>query len=526
MLLDQISIHSWIQSNQIKTETGELLNFSKHRFLYDIYADRSDLFCCMKCAQVGVTTYEILKSSHECYNEAYDIIYVLPTADDVKKFSGGKTNKMIAQNPILQSWTRDKDSIEQKQFGSNTIYYQGSWTERAALMITAKKLVVDEYDRCKQQIVEQYDSRLQSVANPKKAFFSNPSLPDFGIDKYYKLSDQKKWHIKHSCGKVYVMDEDCVNYDKEIYECPHCHNEITDEERRMGEWKATSKGEWSGYWIPLWIAPWMPAKKICEAKRTKSAEYFANFVAGLPYIGTGNKVTADTIIRNLTPKINTQKGRIVIGADTGLPNWYVIGNSEGLFYADKCSDFDVFRNYLKRWENCIIVFDGQGELYEQRKLQQEYPGRVFLCFYSVDHKTKQIIRWGTGDEYGKVSVDRNRALQMGIDELTDRKIPIQGTESDWHDFITHWLNIYRVWDEDALGMPTFKWERTGADHLTQAFNYWRVGMDKFGQPKGEIFLNETRTFREAPELQPDKTMKAPPLKQIFRFDEPDDNFEL
>jgi len=171
-LLEQVSVHAFIQANQIKTETGDVLDFSKYRFMFDIYSDRSPLICCMKCAQIGFTTYEIIKTAHECRNDGIDIIYVLPTADDVKKFSGGKTNKIIAQNPVLQTWTKDKDSIEQKQFGKNTIYYQGSWTERAALMITAKKLVVDEYDRCKPAIVEQYDSRLQSVADPKKAFTS------------------------------------------------------------------------------------------------------------------------------------------------------------------------------------------------------------------------------------------------------------------------------------------------------------------------------------------------------------------
>lgn len=146
-LLEQLSLHAFIANNAIRTEAGEVLDFKKYRFMYDVYSDRSSLICCMKCAQIGFTTYEILKSAHECKNDGIDILYVLPTADDVKRFSGGKTNKILAQNPSMQEWTKDKDSIEQKQFGKNTIYYQGSWTERAALMITAKKLVVDEYDR-------------------------------------------------------------------------------------------------------------------------------------------------------------------------------------------------------------------------------------------------------------------------------------------------------------------------------------------------------------------------------------------
>lgn len=501
---------AFIQENQIKTETGDILDFKKYRFMYDIYNDRSSLICCTKCAQIGFTTYEILKSAHECRNDKIDLIYVLPTADDVKKFSGGKTNKMITQNPILQSWTKDKDSIEQKQFGDNTIYYQGSWTERAALMITAKKLVVDEYDRCKPEIVEQYDSRLQSIADPKKAFFSNPSAPDFGIDKLYKLSDQKKWHITHVCGETFIMDESCVNYDLEIYQCPKCLGEITDEERRMGEWKATSTGKWSGYWIPLWIAPWMSAKKIAEAKREKSPEYFANFVAGLPYVGGGNKVAAQTIIKNLSKEINEQDGRIIIGVDTGLPIHYVLANKKGYFYYGKCSDpstgkdpYEDLRALLRRYPSSILIADQGGDLIGIRKLQADFPGRVFLVWYRRDTKNTQIIQWGKDAEYGKVVADRNRLIQLFIDEMLDKRVTFNGTEAEWQDYIVHWMNIYRSWEENALGVREFKWERTGPDHWVHATVYARIGMDKYAESMAKIVgpnlmtgINEGRIFND------------------------------
>lgn len=492
-LLDSISLISFILSNDIRTESGEKFDFYKYRFMYDIYCDRSDFLCCMKCAQIGFTTYEILKTAHECRNEGYDIIYVLPTVDDVKRFSGGKTNKILAQNPVIESWTKDKDSVEQKQFGNNTVYYQGSWTERAALMITAKKLVVDEYDRCKQQIVEQYDSRLQSTANPKKAFFSNPSAPDFGIHKFYKLSDQKKWHITHACGATYVMDEGCIDFDAEIYRCPKCHKEITDLERTMGEWKATAKGEWSGYWIPLWIAPWMPAKKICEAKREKSEEFYMNFVAGLPYTGSGNKVTPQTIIGCLTPNINDHEGRVIIGVDTGLPIHFVLANKNGFFHYGKCDNpkpgYDPYQEIEKmmiRFPSSIVVGDQGGDLIGLRKLQAKYPGRVFLTWYRSDRKTQEIIKWGQADKYGEVYADRNRLIQLFIDEMVDRRVTFNGTESEWQDYIVHWMNIYRTWEENALGVREFKWERQGPDHWVHATMYARIGLDKYQETKAEV----------------------------------------
>lgn len=493
MKLEQLSLRAFIALNDIKTETGDTLDFKKYRFMRDLYSDRSDLLVCMKAAQIGFTTFEILKTAHECRFGKYDIIYVLPTADDVKKFSGGKTNKILAQNPTMAAWTKDKDSIEQKQFGQNTIYYQGSWTERAALMITAKKLVVDEYDRCKPDIVEQYDSRLQSVSNPKKAFFSNPSAPDFGVDKFYKLSDQKKWNVTHSCGHEFVMDETCINYDMELYQCPKCHGEVTDEERRMGRWLTSSQGEWSGYWIPLWIAPWMKAKDIAKFKREKTPEYFANFVAGLPFIGSGNKVQASTIIKCLSEKVNEQDGRIIFGVDTGLPIHVVAANKQGYFYYATLSDPTTGRDpygeleaLLKRFPKSIIVADQGGDLIGIRKLQASYPGRVFLVWYQRDRKTQELIKWGDGEEYGKVTADRNRLIQLFIDEMLDRRITFNGTESEWQDYIVHWLNIYRVWEENSLGVNEFKWERTGADHFVHATIYARIGLAKFAESMATV----------------------------------------
>ncbi len=490
---EQLSLIALILKRGIRTETGELIDFKKYRFMYDVYCDRSSLLCCMKCAQIGFTTYEILKTAHECKNEKIDIIYVLPTADDVKRFSGGKTNKILAQNPILQSWTKDKDSIEQKQFGENTVYYQGSWTERSALSITAKKLVVDEYDRCKPAIVEQYDSRLQSTADPKKAYFSNPSAPDFGIDKIYKQSDQKKWHIKHSCGNEYVMDETCIDYTAEKYICPKCAGEITDEERRLGFWKATAQGKWSGYWIPLWIAPWMSAKNIAVMKREKTPEFFANFVAGLPYIGGGNKVSAQTIINCLNKKVNTQEDRIIIGVDTGLPIHYVLANKQGYFYFGKCSDpsaggdpYRELEQLMIRYPSSIMVADQGGDLIGIRRLQAKYPGRVFLVWYRADRKTQEIIQWGKDMEYGKVIADRNRLIQLFIDEMSDRRVTFNGSESEWQEYIVHWMNIYRTWEENSLGVREFKWERQGPDHWVHATVYARIGLEKYAESKAKI----------------------------------------
>ena len=513
MLLSQLSIHSFIQEHGIKTENGQLLDFKTHRFLFDIYADRSPYICAIKAAQIGFTTYEILKSAHEAKNENIDIIYVLPTADDVKQFSGGKTNRIIDNNPILQQWTNDKDSVEQKKFGKATIYYRGSWTERTALMISAQKLIVDELDRCKPQIVEQYDSRLQHVTNPRKAFFSNPTIPDFGIDKYWKQSDQKKWHITHDCGETYVMDEGCIDFKQDKYICPKCKGEITDEQRRMGEWIPTSKGEWSGYWIPLWINPMFSAEKIGNYKRGKTPEYFANFVAGLPYVNANDALTQKALEKCTTAEVNPQNGRVIIGVDTGHNIHYTMMNKQGIFYHGYCPSveenptqgydpYDELEKRLLEYKNSILIADQGGDLIGIRKLQAKYKGRVFLCWFTKETKTQQLIRWGEAEEYGKVLVDRNRVMQLAVDQINETRLMFNGSVEEWQPFFNHALNIYRTKEITDENEPTYGWrwvwKRKGPDHWFLSMVYALIGMDKYAEDLAQIvskdnFMDGVRT---------------------------------
>lgn len=492
MLLDQVSIHSWIANNSIKTENGKTLDFKTHRYLYDIYRDHSPYIACLKAGQIGFSTMAILKTIWLARFQHLNIGYILPTVEMVQKFVGSKVDPMVSQNPTIAEMMKDKDSVYQKKVGDNFIHYLGSQTDTSAIMLSLDMLIGDEYDKCPPNILETFDSRLQHSDLGYKWVFSNPTAPDFGVDKFWKMSDQKKWFIKHKCGQEVLLDESCINYGKEIFECPRCHVEIDDEERRMGEWKPTAvaKTGWSGYWIPLWINPRITAGKIAEHKRTKTAEYFANFVAGTPFIGGGNKVSATTLTQCINKEINRQEDRIIIGVDTGLPIHYVLANKQGYFFYGTCGDptagADPYRELerlMSRFPNSILISDQGGDLIGIRRLQAQYPGRVFLCWYRKDQKSQEIIRWGSADKYGEVYADRNQLIQLFIDEMLQKRVTFNGTEAEWQDYIVHWMNIYRVWETDDTGMVDklkgFKWERTGADHWVHATMYARIGLDKY-----------------------------------------------
>lgn len=492
-MLEDLSIHAFIEKHKIKTESGTPVDFRDHPYLFDPIRDMVSLeqdLVIYKGAQVGFSLTATLAILWIAKNKKIDIIYTLPTNEDMRQFAGGKTNRIIAQNPIFQEWVKEKDTVEQKTVGDNIIYFRGTFSQKAAMMVSSDLNAYDEIDASNQSVIEQYETRLQHSKLKRQWYFSHPSVPGNGVSRHWDRSDQKHWFVVcRACKKKqYISFPESICFEREIYQCKHCKEELTDDDRRKGFWvKKFKNRELSGYWIPLLICPRVSAKEIIDYKNTKSEEYFTNKVLGLPYVGGGNKVPTDIVDRNLTNEVNLQDGKIVIGVDTGVDIRYVIGNRKGLFYIGECNDYEELEGLLNRWPKAIMVIDQGGDIIGPRKLREKYPGRVFLCFFQEDKKSMQIIRWGENDELGRVIADRNRLLQLTIDELSDKRIKIHGTKEDWKPLITHFSHIYRTVEEDAQGVKKYKWHRSDRDDFVLALAYWRVGMDKVGISDAQIF---------------------------------------
>jgi phage terminase large subunit GpA-like protein len=93
----------------------------------------------------------------------------------------------------------------------------------------------------------------------------NPTIVGFGIDYEYAKSDQKKWNIKHRCGKhinpdffqhvvrevdkgVYVLRDREWKRDmnRDIYPiCPHCNKPY--DRHQSGLWIPSVESDISGY---------------------------------------------------------------------------------------------------------------------------------------------------------------------------------------------------------------------------------------------------------------------------------------
>jgi hypothetical protein len=454
----------------------------------DFYDDMSPLQVMLKAPQIGATVAEIIKSFYCAKKKKWDIIYTLPTQADVSDMAGGKINRIIAQNQILGEWVREHDTVEQKSIGDSIIYYRGTYSNKQAMMVSSDLNIHDEVDASDAEVIQQYETRLQAKADGRRWYFSHPHLAGYGVDIPWQQSDKKEWFIicPHCNKEQQLKWPDNINATSRQYVCQMCAGQLPDESRRNGKWKPTSSGIFSGYHVSQLMCPWISAEKILIDWETKDKEYFFNYVLGLPYVGSENKIDPSIVLKNVTDVINDQEDRIIIGVDTGLPIHFVVGNKQGIFYYGACKPasqtydpYDTIESMLRRWPRSVVVSDQGGDLIGIRKLQAKYPGRVYLCYYRRDKSGKQMIKWGEGEEYGIVTVDRNRMIQITVEQMRDiGRLRLNGSTDDFKEYASHWGNIFRTIKETPLGAE-YIWERNGPDHFVHATIYMLTGLDKY-----------------------------------------------
>jgi len=464
----------------------------------------------------------------------------LPTDADVKVMVGGKFNRIIAMNQCMLDDVADKDSVEQKKVGESMIYFRGTWTKKAAMMIPSDRLMHDEKDTSKLDVVADYQARLQHSKFKQTHTFSHPSLPETGVHNDWIASDQKHWHVEcPKCKKWQFLNWDLENPDKmsicmerKVFQCKKCKEPLPDYVRRNGRWIAKFPGRsWSGYWVNLLMAPWVSAQELVDKFNHKDTteEFWYTKILGLPYADAASKLLRTSFFQNLTGALWTPTAdeKIVMGVDTGLRIDYVLGSKKGLFYESDAKDYDDLDALMERYPKMIAVIDSGGDLIGSRAFQERWPGRIWLCALTGDKKGKQLVTWGKGDETGSCSADRNKMIQLVVDEYRYKRIPVHGTEEDWFDFWTDWNNLSKMKIVDPTTNETkgYKWIRSGRDHRALANVFWRIGMSRFAG-MGDVMEEPLELKPNSYMVNPDHSVSFDPEKMFDLMEEEEEEWRI
>lgn len=477
-MLSDVSIISWILDNGFVNEKGEPISFKEHFFLYDIYRDWSPEQVYKKAAQVGMTVTMTLKSFFAARNLGANIIYTLPSDDDVFEFVPTKVNKIIESNPVLGALIQT-DKTELKQIGDRFIHFKGTRSKTAPIMTTADILVHDEKDRSEQPIIEQYQSRISRSKMKYTWALSNPSTSGNGVDVEWARSDKKEFFI--TCGgcknEQFLKWEENVDFKEKVFICKHCGKVLTPRERSFGLWKPTAQGKVSGYHISQLMAPWIRAEELIEAKEKYGTEYFNNFVLGEPYDVSDIKISRNLITDLWTP-LDLPGEQWYLGVDSGLTKHFVLGNESGITEIGKTEDWGDIEFLIVKY-NPLTVIDALPDLTEPRRISSKYP-RVFLNFYNTQEKKKaEMFYFGKNDKTGLIFSDRNRVIDALIDDMARGGFQTNVPGEVLKKYIEHWLTMRRIREENRDGIAVYKWESSsGMDHWVHATVYW--WMARFG----------------------------------------------
>lgn len=479
---------AWIYLNNFVNENQKPMEYDNHAFLIEPMTIETDDLCVRKSAQVGFSVAAIFKSLWLAAYKKLNIGYILPTANVAADFVVPKVDPLINNNPDVKRLVSQKDSVTLKQVGDRFMYFRGAASETAAIAISLDVLILDEYDRMRNMnIVNTYDSRLQASDYAWRWRFSNPSIPAFGVDDLFNKSDQRHWFVKCSrCNHNWYMDWEetqdhnhYVDQFERVFKCGKCRQTLRDEDRRTGEWiQAYPERAPVGYWISQLQVPYVTAGRIIDQFEESSTDFFYNFVLGKAYQQADMQLDRTVVLRNLSAEPAIERN-VAIGVDVGKTKHLTIGNPMGIFKTITCNEWEEVE-YWRNLYDAVMVIDAAPEFTIPARLVKKYPGKVFMAVYTDDKKGLGTIRWGEGDKDGMVYIDRTKAFDHVVQELTSDKFKYHGSAADYDEYIRHWSNIYRIVERTKTGHDVARWVETQGrpDHFPHSHIYFRAALER------------------------------------------------
>lgn len=433
------------------------------------------------------------------------------------------------------------DNVRLRRVGNSFIFFRSGHTAKAGEGIDCDLVVFDEIDRQNPNVQIAFNETLSSSAYGWRRDVSTPSLPGVGVNASFKDSDQQHWFMRcPHCGHWFTMIHDFpkgvidlkkdsrgvpnhnlhLKYDfiqetdTHMYVCVKCGEPISDETRLKGIWRPLYpyKTGVRGYQVSQLYCPWISATQLMKKHKDYNLEQlFENYVIGRPYLGDNVMITKGDILRCVDTSIKSpydfRREAVAMGVDWGNASWGVaampmpdnpektlildiwnVEDSEAEVIDGRKSNPHIQRTgeKMRQWDARCGVFDAGYGKDRNFELMQDFPGRVFSCFYpnlSSATTTKVDDVWNEDD--GKVSVDRTMTLKIMAKRWRDGKFVVPNWVAQnplFNTFIKHLTNLVLIRDieEDEKTKKETITERVGTlpggDHLGHATNYLTIAM--------------------------------------------------
>lgn len=465
---------------------GRPFSFAGHEYLRALYDDTSPHVVLTKAAQIGGTTWAILRSIHACLS-GLTVIYFFPTRTDVLDFSRSRVGPLIATNPFLSRSIRDTDTAGLKRIRDAYLYLRGMQSSVGMKSVPADVVVFDELDEATPDAKALARERLSHSDYRRTVELSNPSLPGYGIDEAYQESDQRHWTMKcDACGDWTALD---VEFPRKLGEevkilrarpdgtyyraCRRCGGEL---DLARGEWVADFPDRpVHGYRISQLISSKIdPGEILREYQRTRHPERFYNLKIGIAWADAQSVLSTSVVLALCGDQTMEEASEqpCTMGVDTGRDLHVVIsrpgGDRRHIVHLAVLQEYSQLDDLMRRFEVRRCVIDALPEIHATRDFAGRFPGRVWLNYFQ-EHQ-KGSYRWDEKDRI--VRENRTEALDASRRVIRDGLMVLPRRTPRLEEFATHMAaDAKRLVEDEETGSQVYRYVKTGTDHFSLAFTY-------------------------------------------------------
>lgn len=483
----------WVTTEKIVLD-GKVFSFKKHEYLVVPYQDDHHFQVEMKATQLGLTSKALLRVVYGCrYGSYRGILYLFPSRTDVTDLSKTRLTPLIEDNPAnIGLWLRETDSANVKKIWNSFLYLRGMKSRVGLKSVPVDFEIFDELDEAPPNAVDMALERMGHSEVGHQLYLSNPTLPDYGIDKLFQTTDQQYWLLKCSGCNEYnnLVDlfPDCFqeHRGKTIRACIKCGKEL---DPAAGEWVAKRPSiterrgrQYSQLYSQFEINS--PENILTKFRTTKNLTDFYNLKIGLPYVDSANRLSINEVLDccgDYMMQSESSKGTFM-GVDQGNNLHVVIGErnqirSGKIIYIDVLkgnknenndSNWKQLDELMNRFKVMRCVVDAQPNTKSARSFAERFPGRVFLNYYSEYQKGN--YKWNEKDM--TVYSNRTESLDSSHKQFSEQRVWVPRENDTVRDFAVHMHNVAkRLETDEDTGSQKYTYYRLGEDHWRHAFNY-------------------------------------------------------
>nr|BDD45670.1 hypothetical protein 18 [Desulfobacterales bacterium] len=473
--------HEWVKGIVLD---GRPFTYDRHEYLIEPYRDTHPHQVELKAAQLGLTSKAMLRVVYGARHGGFrGILYLFPSKSDVTDFSKGRIDPLIHDNPeTIGKWLQDTDSANIKRIWNAFLYLRGMKSRVGLKSIPIDLTVFDELDEAPQNAVDMAVERMAHSEFREILKLSNPTLPDYGIDKAFQDTDQRYWLLKcEKCGGHTCLEDTfpaCLKTvsGRVIRACQKCDSEL---DPSIGQWVAKKPAveDKRGYHYSQLFSHYVdPAEILHQFRTTNNLTDFYNLKIGNAYVEAENRLSVEEILK-LCGGIgiaDQDRGPCYMGVDQGKDLHVVIGRNHSeragqVIHLGVYRDWEELDRLMESFGVNRCVVDALPETRNARSFAERFRGKVFLNYYN-EHQ-KGSYAWNEKELI--VSCNRTESLDASHRVVMDQSIIIPRVCEITREFAKHLHNVAKKLEEnEETGTKRYVYVRLGADHFRHAFNYF------------------------------------------------------